>query len=107
MSTHTRFGLIGLLLCSSCMLAVAQSPTVPSGPDHPGSSCPPGTAPNAPTVGKKEDKPLSDQLAQSKGVICPPAGVDAEMRVRPPEGGTMRVIPPPGTPGGKQDAEPK
>jgi hypothetical protein len=107
MKTRTHLGLIGLLLCGSCVLAVAQSPTVPSGPDHPGSSCPPGTGPNAPTIGKKEDKPLSDQLAESKGVICPPAGVDSEMRVRPPEGGAMRVIPPPGTPGGRPDAQPK
>ena len=96
-----------LLFFANCTIAVAQSPTVPQGADHPGSACPPGTGPNAPTIGKEQNKPLSDQLAQSKGVICPPAGVDAEMRVRPPEGGAMRVIPPPGTPGGKQDAQPK
>jgi hypothetical protein len=96
-----------LLVCASCTFAAAQAPTVPQGPDHPGSACPPGTGPNAPTVGKDQSKPLSDQLAESKGVICPPAGVDTEMRVTPPEGGAMRVIPPPGAPGGKQDAQPK
>jgi len=102
-----RLGLVGLFLFAGCAIAAAQPPTVPSGPDHPGSSCPPGTGPNAPTVGQKQDRPLSDQLAQSKGVICPPAGIDSEMRVTPPEGGTLRVIPPPGSPGGNPNAQPK
>jgi hypothetical protein len=102
-----RIRLVALVLAASCAVATAQSPTVPSGPDHPGSACPPGTGPNAPTVGKNQDRPLSDQLAQSKGVICPPAGVDSEMHVRPPEGGAMRVIPPPGSPGGNPNAQPK
>ena len=74
--------------------ALAQVTTVPQGSDHPGAACPPGAARDAPTVGKPDDKTLSDQLAQSKGVICPPAGVDPEMRQAPPEGGTLRVIPP-------------
>ena len=95
-----------ILLCASCAIAAAQT-TVPQGSDHPGSACPPGAGPNAPTVGKEQERPLSDQLAQSKGVICPPAGVDSEMRVRPPEGGAMRVIPPPGSPGGNPNAQPK
>ena len=64
-----------LLLCASCATVAAQT-TVPRGADHPGAACPPGTGSNAPTVGKDQEKPLSDQLAQSKGVICPPAGVD-------------------------------
>jgi hypothetical protein len=78
--------------------AFAQGTTVPQGPDHPGAACPPSAGRDAPTVGKQDGKTLSDQLAQSKGVICPPAGVDPEMRQTPPEGGAMRVIPPPGTP---------
>jgi len=75
-----------------------QGTTVPQGNDHPGAACPPGAGANAPTVGKPDDKTLTEQLAQSKGVICPPAGVDPEMRQAPPEGGTLRVIPPPNTP---------
>ena len=43
---------------------------------------------------------LSDKLARSGGVICPPARVDPEIRVPTPPGGAMPVIPPPGSPGG-------
>lgn len=99
--------LIALTFMAACEVATAQSPTVPQGADHPGGACPPGTGTNPPTVGKREDKPLSDQLAESKGVICPPAGIDPEMRQAPPEGGAMRVIPPPGLPGGNPGVQPR
>jgi hypothetical protein len=54
-----------------------------------------------------EDRPLSRQLAESKGVICPPPHVDPEIRKPAPGGGTMPVIPPPGSPGGNSQVEPK
>ena len=60
-------------------------------------------APNA----RKSDETLSDHLAKSGGVICPPPGVDPEIRLRTPEGGVTPVIPPPGTPGGDQSVQPK
>lgn len=85
--------------------ALAQGTTVPQGSEHPGAACPPSAGANAPTVGKPEDKTLTEQLAQSKGVICPPAGVDPEMRQAPPEGGALRVIPPP-PPGQNTPAQP-
>jgi hypothetical protein len=50
---------------------------------------------------------LSDKLAESKGVICPPTGVDPDIRVPPPGGGELRVIPPPGAPGGNPNVQPK
>jgi hypothetical protein len=95
-----------ILLCATCTIAAAQT-TVPQGTDHPGSACPPGTGRDPATVGKGSDRSLSDQLAQSKGVICPPAGVDPEIRQAPPEGGAMKVIPPPGSPGGNPSVQPK
>jgi hypothetical protein len=52
-------------------------------------------------------EPLSDKLAQSKGVICPPAGVDPQMQIAPPSGGHLKVIPPPGSPGGDPNVQPK
>jgi hypothetical protein len=51
--------------------------------------------------------PLSDQLSQSKGIICPPAGVDPGIAAPPVGGGRTPVIPPPGTPGGDPSLVPK
>ena len=51
---------------------------------------------------------LSDKLARSGGVICPPARVDPEIRAStPPGGGAMPVIPPPGSPGGDPSIKPQ
>jgi hypothetical protein len=69
--------------------------------------CPPGTSANAPTINGDSKQNLSDQLASSKGIICPPADVDSGMRQKPPEGGAMKVVPPPGSPGGDQRVQPK
>src|SRR5262245_37378159 len=38
-------------------------------------ACPPDVKGEPPTVGRGGSEPLSDKLAQSKGIICPPAGV--------------------------------
>ena len=58
-------------------------------------------------VEKKPDQNLSDRLAQSNGVICPPPHVDPEIKAPTPQGGTMPVIPPPGSPGGNPRVQPK
>ena len=51
---------------------------------------------------------LSEKLASSDGVICPPPGVDPDIRARTPEGGrTMPVIPPAGSPGDNPNIRPK
>jgi hypothetical protein len=50
---------------------------------------------------------LSDRLARSSGVICPPEHVDPEIRQPTPPGGAMPVIPPPGSPGGDRSIQPK
>lgn len=75
--------------------------------------CPPGvttgSAPKLDRDGNRVDPgaPLGDKLARSDGIICPPEGVDPEMQVQPKEGGELRVIPPPGSPGGDPRAQPK
>jgi hypothetical protein len=67
----------------------------------------PGTlSPNGTTSGQNAE-PLSDKLAKSDGVLCPPRGVDTEMHVPTPDAGTTPVIPPPGSPGGDQSVRPK
>jgi hypothetical protein len=70
-------------------------------PAHPGSSAPEGT-----TTGQRAE-PLGDKLARSDGVLCPPAGVDPEIRAPTPETGNTPVIPPPGSPGGDPTVRPK
>jgi hypothetical protein len=50
---------------------------------------------------------LSDKLANSNGVICPPGNVDPDMQKPAPGGGRMKVIPPPGGPGGDRNVIPK
>lgn len=59
-------------------------------------------APNA-----KTNDNLSDQLASSGGVICPPPAVDPSIKAPTPEAGRMPVIKPPGSPGGDQSVQPK
>ena len=49
---------------------------------------------------------LSDKLARTDGVICPP-NVDPEIRAPTPGGGTTPIIPPPGSPGGDPNVRPK
>ena len=52
-------------------------------------------------------EPLSDKLARTDGVICPP-NVDPEIKAPTPDtGNKMPVVPPPGSPGGDQSVQPK
>jgi hypothetical protein len=85
--------------------AAAQSPD--SAHPERAVSCPPGADPSPPKPGGDDPKPLSDKLAETKGVICPPAGLDREMQLTPPKGGELKVIPPPGGPGADQSVQPK
>jgi len=55
----------------------------------------------------KAGEPLSDKLARTDGVICPP-NVDPEIKAPTPQSGNkMPVIPPPGSPGGDPSIQPK
>ena len=88
-------------------LAPAAALAQAADPHAPVQGCPPDSR-NAPTVGRGDARELSDKLAESKGVICPPATTgDREMQVAPPAGGKLKVIPPPGSPGGDQSVQPK
>jgi hypothetical protein len=49
----------------------------------------------------------SDKLARTEGVICPPPGLDPDIRIPAPDSGKMPVIPPPGSPGGDPSVRPK
>jgi hypothetical protein len=49
---------------------------------------------------------LRNKLSQSGGVICPP-NVDPGMKAPSQNTGNMPVIPPPGSPGGNPNVQPK
>ena len=116
MSRHIQFAAFLCLMCG-VMAASAQSPPqTPQQPDpkacapgerlEPGpNGQPPGTTGRGDRPSDKLDTP-SDKLARTDGVICPP-NLDPEIRAPAPDAGTMRVVPPPGTPGGKSDVRPK
>jgi hypothetical protein len=101
--------------------ATAQAPPAPATP--PAATAPPaparandcspmqpvpprGTIAPEGTTGQRAE-PLGDKLAKSDGVLCPPSGVDPEIRAPTPDAGNMPVIPPPGSPGGDPNIRPK
>lgn len=58
----------------------------------------------------RQDEPLSDKLARTEGVICPPPELDPDIRAPAPpaaKGSNMPVIRPPGSPGGDPSLRPK
>jgi hypothetical protein len=55
---------------------------------------------------ERGNQTLGEKLGQSNGVICPP-DIDSGMRAPTPEGGKTPVIPPPGSPGGNPNVQPK
>ena len=106
--------LLSCVLTAASSVAGAQAPpspatpparTAPPSPDRP-VNCAPLPPQQGGTTGQRTE-PLSDKLARADGVLCPPAGIDPEIRAPTPETGTMRVIPPPGSPGGDPTVRPK
>lgn len=106
------------LLCAAWLgaAAPAAAQNVPA-PDHPRQVDPKGCAPgerlqepgnraNGETPKSTTGENLSDKLARTEGVLCPP-NVDPDIRQPAPQGGKMPVIPPPGSPGGDQSVRPK
>ncbi len=110
---------LSCVLMAASGVASAQAPPAPATPPAPtavgrANDCAPtqplpqqGTlAPEGTTTGQRAE-PLGDKLARSDGVLCPPPGVDPEMRAPTPNTGNTPVIPPPGSPGGDQTVRPK
>jgi hypothetical protein len=91
--------ILALTLAAFVTSAAAQ-PAPQIAPDR---NCPPETRQTAPGANTGT---LSDKLAESRGVICPP-GVDPAMAQKPPAEGTIKVVPPPGSPGGDPNVLPK
>jgi hypothetical protein len=115
--------MLGLAIVTAALLpelAAAQAPPNTKAPRPPAAVTPSQSgncAPDAPaTTGQGADvdvpKPdgsnLTQKLAQSNGVLCPPEHGDHAIEAAPPPGGRTPVIKPPGTPGsGDQSVQPK
>jgi hypothetical protein len=106
---------LAAILCVSVgvLAASAQSPPQTSQPDPkacaPGERLePPGPRQQSPsdTTGQADSNP-SERLRRTDGVLCPPSNVDPQIRTPAPDSGTLKVVPAPGTPGGKSDVRPK
>jgi hypothetical protein len=105
---------LGCLVLAAAPASAQAPPQPPTTATPAPAGCPPRSAtvnpPGVPTPGSttgESHQPLSDKLAKSDGVLCPPTGVDPEIRAPTPDTGTMRVIPPPGSPGGDPTVRPK
>jgi hypothetical protein len=101
--------LFGVASCA----AIAQAPPSPATPPQQTAPAAPSsqadcarTSPDGATVGRS-GKPLGDKLAESEGVLCPPAGIDPEIRAPTPDTRDKPAIPPPGSPGGDPNVRPK
>jgi hypothetical protein len=113
LSTFIRSASVALLVLAPVLVSAQDAPQQPK--QLPQDACapserqqnvpaPPGqTAP--PAAEPREN--LSNKLARTEGVICPPPGVDKGIEEPPPGGGRTPVIPPPGSPGGDPSTRPK
>lgn len=75
-----------------------------AGSDHQTQTQSPMPAPRANSNNRRGS--LSHQLSHSQGVIEPPDTGDRNVRL-PPNAGSTPEIPPPGTPHGRQNVQPK
>src|SRR5437868_6114777 len=119
----TLLGVLAGAVLAVPMTVRAQAPATPATPPPPtaiqahpdsNSDCAPSklSDPNARpgvTTGQapSDSAPLSDRLAAGNGVLCPPSGVDPEIRAPTPDVGKTPIIPPPGSPGGDRSVQPK
>jgi hypothetical protein len=92
-------------LSVTAVLAQQQIPPLLGQPPSQNTCAPHPGPPSDETTGSGQS--LSDRLAASKGVICPPAGVDPGISAPPVGGGRTPVIPPPDTPGGDPNIKPR
>jgi hypothetical protein len=94
-------GLKNTGLAVAILAAISASPLYGQHEPRNAPSTRPGCPPNGtarPNSGETTGRaPLSDRLSESKGVICPPEGVDPGIVEKPPPTkAPMPVIPPPG-----------
>lgn len=108
---------IGFVLLSTAAAHAQAPPTSPLTVPSPQATvrCAPVQPPNSghgtgtpshQTTGQSRE-PLSDRLAQSDGMLCPPSNIDPQMQKDAPNEGKTPVIPPPGGPRDDPAVRPK
>src|SRR4051812_4437335 len=86
-------------LCLTCAGVALAEERAPVPPPEQSIVCPPGS---------QEQRQSGERLRNSNGIICAPPDVDPKSEMKPPsEGGALKIIPPPGSPGGDPDVQPK
>jgi hypothetical protein len=101
---HRLLSMLGIAALLAATPALSQTQVDPACRDR---SATVGKGGDLKAPSKDREKSLSEKLAQSGGVICPPAGVDPDIHEPAPETGRMPVIPPPGTPQNQPNVKPK
>jgi hypothetical protein len=102
--------LMSAAVAAEILAAISTSPLYAQGPTMPSTQrdCPPDVVQPPRPEETTGQAPLSERLSESKGVICPPKGIDPGIVEKPPPGNApMLVIPLTGTPGGRPDVQPK
>jgi hypothetical protein len=104
-------GLAEAVLGQNPQAPMAPGPKVTTPSGKMPQDCPPAVdEQKAPSLGGDtigSGKRLSRQLSESDGVVYPPAGIDPGIVERPPSGGALKIIPPPGSVGGDRSIIPK
>jgi hypothetical protein len=104
---YVKIFVAGFLVSATC---ANQAGLTEEAPPAQSQTCPQDNArrPAPPPGAQSPSDSTSERLADTKGVICPPTGIDPEIRVKPPsEEGVIKTVPAPGTPGGGPNSQPK
>jgi hypothetical protein len=105
MLRHDLVAVLATIATLSVATALAQDQ--PVAPAQRSRDCMPSPGMNDPTPNEtRGNPPLSDQFSPSKGVVCPPPGIDPDISAPPPGGAKTPVILPPGAPGGGPSTQP-
>jgi hypothetical protein len=107
MKPHVAAGVLLVSLLGPAPLLAQTSPPVLPKTDTPQSESTGPQDPRSTGSTTRSNEPLSERLSESGGVIRPREDVAPDIAIRPPDLGTTRVIPPPGSPGGNPAIEPK
>jgi len=113
-STSSKPAILCCLLGLSWPAGAAFAQTAPDrspSPNPPTSdttqSADPRQDPRSTGAAARPGETLSERLDRTGGVIRPPANLTPDNTIRPRDTGTTPVIPPPGSPGGNPNIEPK